>query len=150
MSYGKNGRIWIWEIPWTSLGNSWHVWNIFGITFEPETLETWSRALKTRILAKNLKILRATILARGIGWWRHINNQTIDPIMSPLAPNPWSKFKKCFFIPKYTKLLVITGFEQLSSSICYRVMAGQSLAWKGKLCFFWKVRNYVKNWVFGP
>jgi len=37
--------------------------------------------------------------------------------------------------------LVITGFEQLSSSICCQVMAGQSLSWKGKLCFFWKVRN---------
>jgi len=37
--------------------------------------------------------------------------------------------------------LVIAGFEQLYSSICCRVMAGQSLAWKGKLCLFWKVRN---------
>jgi len=51
MSYGKNGSILIWEIPWTSLGNSWDIWNIFGITFEPETLETWSKALITRILA---------------------------------------------------------------------------------------------------
>jgi len=39
------------------------------------------------------------------------------------------------------KPLVITGFEQLSSSICCRVTAGQTSAWKGKLCFFWKVRN---------
>jgi len=37
--------------------------------------------------------------------------------------------------------LVITGFEQLSSSICCRVMTGQSLPWKGKLCLFWKVLN---------
>jgi len=37
--------------------------------------------------------------------------------------------------------LVITGFEQLSSSICCRDMAGQSLAWTGKLWVFWKVRN---------
>jgi len=37
--------------------------------------------------------------------------------------------------------LVITGFEQLSRSICCRVMAGQSLPWKGKLCLFWKVLN---------
>jgi len=22
-------------------GNFWHIWNIFDITFEPETLETW-------------------------------------------------------------------------------------------------------------
>jgi len=37
--------------------------------------------------------------------------------------------------------LVITGFEQLSSSLCCQVMAGQSLSWKGKLCLFWKVLN---------
>jgi len=36
-------------------------------------------------------------------------------------------------------LLVITGFEQLSSSICCRFVAGQSLPWKGKLWLFWKV-----------
>ena len=41
----------------------------------------------------------------------------------------------------YTTPLVITGFEQLSSSICWRVMAGQSLPWNGKLCRFWKVLN---------
>jgi len=46
--------------------------------------------------------------------------------------------------------LVITGFEQLSSSICCRVMAGQSFPWKGKLCLFWKVLNWAKNWVFDP
>jgi len=37
--------------------------------------------------------------------------------------------------------LVIKGFEQLSSSLCCRVMVGQSLPWKGKLCLFWKVLN---------
>jgi len=37
--------------------------------------------------------------------------------------------------------LVITGFEQLSISICCRGMAGQSLPCKGKLCLFWKVLN---------
>jgi len=36
---------------------------------------------------------------------------------------------------------VITGFEQLSCSICCRVMAGQSLPGKGKLCLFWKDLN---------
>jgi len=41
------------------------------------------------------------------------------------------------FILNYTTPLVITGFEQLSS--CCRVMAGQSLPWKGKLCLFWNV-----------
>jgi len=38
-------------IPANPLGVSCHIWNIFVITFEPETLETQSRALKTRILA---------------------------------------------------------------------------------------------------
>jgi len=38
-------------------------------------------------------------------------------------------------------LLVIAGFEQLFSSICCWVMAGQSLPWMGKLCLFWKVLN---------
>jgi len=53
--------------------------------------------------------------------------------MIPFAQNPPSKFKKLFFILNYTTPLVITGFEQLSSSICCRVMAGQSLSWKGNL-----------------
>jgi len=127
--------------PLKALGNSWHIWNIFGITFEPEMLETWSRALKTRILASNPKILQATILARGIGWWRHIINQKQTPIMNPLAQNPQSKLKIFFFILNYTTPLVIAGFEQFSNSICCRVMAGQNLAWKGKLCLCWKVRN---------
>jgi len=39
------------------------------------------------------------------------------------------------------KPLLNTGFEQLSSFICCRVMAGQNLACKGKLYFFWKVGN---------
>jgi len=30
----------LWDMPRTSLGDSRHIWNIFGITFEPETLET--------------------------------------------------------------------------------------------------------------
>jgi len=37
--------------------------------------------------------------------------------------------------------LVSTRFEQLSSSICCRVMAGQSLFWNDKSCLFWKVLN---------
>ena len=41
--------------------------------------------------------------------------------------------------------IVITGFEQLSSSICCRIMAGQSLPWKSKLCLFWKVLNWPKT-----
>jgi len=62
------------------------------------------------------------------------------PVMIPLAQNPPTKLK-LFFVLNYTTPLVITGFEQLSSSICCRVMAGQSLPWKGKLCFFRKVLN---------
>jgi len=60
--------------------------------------------------------------------------------MSLLAQNPPSKLKKKFIL-NYTTPLGIAGFEQLSSSICCRVMSGQSLPWKGKLCLFWKVRN---------
>jgi len=37
MSYDKNGRILTREIPANPLGDSWHIWNIFGRTFEPET-----------------------------------------------------------------------------------------------------------------
>jgi len=40
MSYGTNGRILIREIPTNPLVVSSHIWNIFGITFEPEMLET--------------------------------------------------------------------------------------------------------------
>jgi len=49
--------------------------------------------------------------------------------------------KKIFFILNYATPLVNAGFEQLSSSIYCRVMAGQSLPWKGKLCLYWKVLN---------
>jgi len=49
------------------------------------------------------------------------------PIMIPLAQTPPPKFKKFFLILNYTTPRVITGFEQLSSSICCRDMAGQSL-----------------------
>jgi len=59
--------------------------------------------------------------------------------MIPLAHNPPTKFKKLFLNLNYTTPLVITGFEQLSSSICCRVMARRSLPWKGKLYLFWKV-----------
>jgi len=57
-----------------------------------------------------------------------------------LAENPPTKFTKKFIL-NYTTPRVITGFEQLSSSIWCRVMAGQSLPWKGKFCLFWKVLN---------
>jgi len=59
--------------------------------------------------------------------------------MIPLAQNPPTKLRKFFFILNYTTPLVITGFEQLSCWICCRVMAGQNLPWKDKLCSFWKV-----------
>ena len=47
--------------------------------------------------------------------------------MIPLAQTPQQNLKKKFFILNYTTPIVITGFEQLSSSICCQVMAGQSL-----------------------
>jgi len=61
--------------------------------------------------------------------------------MIPLAQNPQPNLKQFFFILNYTTPLVITGFEQLSSSICCRVMTGQSFPWKSKLCLFWNVWN---------
>jgi len=63
------------------------------------------------------------------------------PCHDPIGPKLPKQIKKNFFVLNYTTPLVITGFEQLSSSICCRVMAGQSLPWKGKLCLFWKVLN---------
>jgi len=73
------------------------------------------------------------------------------PCHDPIGPKPPTKFLKKILNLNYTTPLVITGFEQLSSSICcYGVMAGQSLPWKGKLCLFWKVFNKAKNWVFDP
>jgi len=60
--------------------------------------------------------------------------------MIPLAQNPPTKLKKKIIL-NYMMPLVIKGFEQLSSSLCCRVMVGQSLPWKGKLCLFWKVLN---------
>jgi len=65
--------------------------------------------------------------------------------MIPLVKNPTTKFKDIFFILNYTKPLVISWFEQLSDSICCRVMAGQSLPWKGKLCLFWKVLDMLAS-----
>jgi len=47
--------------------------------------------------------------------------------MISLAQNPQPNLKKNFLNLNYTIPLVITGFEQPSSTICYRVMAGQSL-----------------------
>jgi len=46
--------------------------------------------------------------------------------------NHWPKtshpnLKNVFFILNYTKPIVITEFEKLSSSICRRVMAGQRI-----------------------
>jgi len=70
----------------------------FGLTFEPETLETKSRALKTRILAYNPKILRAKILARGIGWWHHIINQKSYPQHDLIGPKPPIQILKNFFL----------------------------------------------------
>jgi len=53
--------------------------------------------------------------------------------MIPLAQNLPTKFN-------YTTPLVITGFEKLSSSICWQVMAGQSYPERANYAFsekFW-------------
>jgi len=69
--------------------------------------------------------------------------------MSPLAQNPPSKLK-IFFVLNYTTPPVITGFELLFSSICCRVMAGQNLPSKGKLCLFLKVFGLGSKLGFWP
>jgi len=49
------------------------------------------------------------------------------------------KLKYIFLILNYKTSRVFTGFEQLSSSICCRVMVGQNLPWESKsylLCIF--------------
>jgi len=60
--------------------------------------------------------------------------------MIPLAQNPQTNLKKIFLNVNYTTPLVITRFEQLSSSICCRVMAGQICPERANCAFsekFW-------------
>ena len=40
-------------IPTNPLGNSYKIWGLLAIIVAPETLESPSRALKTRIIAQN-------------------------------------------------------------------------------------------------
>ena len=65
--------------------------------------------------------------------------------MIPLAQNLPTKLKKFFFSLHYTTPLVITEFEQLSSSICCRVMTGQSLPWNANYAFSEKFWNRPKT-----
>jgi len=59
--------------------------------------------------------------------------------MITLTQNPPNKFKKFFFNENYMAPLVITGFEQLSSSICCRVMAGKICPERAKYAFSEKI-----------
>ena len=70
--------------------------------------------------------------------------------MSPLAQNPPSKFKKCFFILNYTKPLVITGFEQLSSSSAAELWPAKVWPERANYAFSEKLEIRPKNWVFDP
>ena len=77
-----------------------------------------------------------------IGWLRHIINQKTCPCHDPIGPKPPTKLKFFFFIQNYTTPVVITGFEQLSSSICCRVI------WLAKI--FHERANYTfseKFWI---
>ena len=49
----QNMQKWIWEIPTNPLGNSYKIWGLLDISLAPETLGSWSRALKTHITAWN-------------------------------------------------------------------------------------------------
>ena len=70
--------------------------------------------------------------------------------MIPLAQNPSINFCKNIFILNYTTPLVITGFEQISSSICCRVMAGQKFALKGQIMPFLKSFELGQKLGFWP
>ena len=74
-------------------------------------------------------------------WWRHIINQKTCPCHDPIGPKPPNQIlKKVFFILNYTTPLVITGFEQLSSSICCRLMAAKVCPERANYAFsekFW-------------
>ena len=68
--------------------------------------------------------------------------------MIPLVQNPPTKFYKNFLNLNYTTPLVITGFEQLSSSICCRVIAGQSFSLNGKNYAFLKPFEFCQKLGF--
>jgi len=70
------------------------------------------------------------------------------PIMTSSTKNPKPKTKKFFFILNYKTFSVFREFEQLSSSIAWRVAAGLNLAWEGKSYLSRKFFIFVKNWVF--
>ena len=86
----------------------------------------WTRNDKNLIKGSKNAYFSLESKKNGIGWWRQIINQKKDPHHEPIGPKtPHPNLKNVFFILNYTEPLVITGFEQLSSSICSRVMGGQ-------------------------
>jgi len=77
---------------------------------------------------------------RGIGLRRHVINHKTCSCHDPIGPNNPQQNLNFFLILNYTTPLVITGFEQLSSSICCRVMAGQICPERANYAFsekFW-------------
>jgi len=97
----------------------------FGATFEPETLERRSRALKFVLYPRIQKHFEPQ--NRLIGSADDAIKRTVKltPVMTSLTKNPKSKTKNFFFNSKLQR--VFRGFEQLSSSICCRIIAGQNL-----------------------
>jgi len=61
-------------------------------------IETESRVLKMHILAYNPKLLRAKILAHGIGWWRYISNQLSYLRHDLIGPKSPIQIKKKLFL----------------------------------------------------
>jgi len=57
---------------------------------------------------------------------------------------------KFFFHSKLQDFTSLYRVWKLSSSICCWVMAGQNLAWNGKLYLWWNFFIFVKNWIFEP
>jgi len=69
--------------------------------------------------------------AHWIGRWRHQNNSKSYPNHGVIFQKPQGQNLKKIVL-NYKTSRIFRGFEQLSSSICCRVMAGQNLAWDGK------------------
>jgi len=95
-----------------------------------DMLESHSRALKTQILAKFPKKSWAILMAQWVGPGKgsqkhpHLRRKNTPNY----AENPHGKRKNFLFDFDYKTCCIRRGFEQLSSSIAWRVIGLQSFA----------------------
>jgi len=97
---------------------------VFGISFEPEMLESWLRALKTRIIAYNPIKLSATISSQRIYWWHHHANCKTYPTHDIINQNPKPKTKKFYFHYKLQDVVAIGNPSGMCAKL--RTMAASS------------------------